>query len=223
MLSRGGIIPAVLSRVCVAEAGRVADEIVRAVGEMDLERYAPFRLVALEPLGADASANGHGADGAHWGRSQRRGLVAAWHRDGALRVDELADGPVCLASSGLGDAKVLGRIGLFRDEVVRAGATAAAQDRFHRHVWANSPETSVLMSRADARTVSITTVEVVPDAASEAGGASWHGTGWTVEMEYMPVRESSAAATGARAEERQVERAREAHAGAAVLRRAPLE
>jgi hypothetical protein len=223
MLSRGGIIPAVLSRVCVAEVGRVADEIIRAVGAMDLERYAPFRLVALEPLGANVIANGESASGAHWGRSHRRGLVAAWHRDGALRVQEMADGPVCLASSGLGDARVLGRIDLFGNEVVRAGATPASQDRFHRHAWANSPETSVLMSRADARTVSITTVEVVPDAASDAGGAGRHGTGWTVEMEYVPVRESTAAAANAREAEPRAQRAREARTGAAVLRRAPLE
>jgi hypothetical protein len=41
-----------------------------------------------------------------------------------------------------------------------AGGPAVAQDAFHHHQWPGRGELSVLMSRADARTVSITTVEI---------------------------------------------------------------
>lgn len=164
LASRGEIIPALVTRPGV-------DAVAAALGAMDLGRFAPFRLLAVEPL-RDTLPND----------IARRALLASWDRD-TLRVVEVGPGPLCLASSGLGDSKVLPRLALFRDEVVRAGGTSAAQDRFHRHVWPAMPEVSVLMTRADARTVSLTTVEVTPHA----------GDGWNVDMAYMAVREASVA------------------------------
>ena len=39
---------------------------------------------------------------------------------------------------------------------------AAAQDAFHRHVWPGKEYASVWMTRPEARTVSLTTVELGP-------------------------------------------------------------
>ena len=48
---------------------------------------------------------------------------------------------------------------MFRDDVVRS-SSAAAQDRFHLTRHAADSALGVLMEREDARTVSVTTVEV---------------------------------------------------------------
>jgi hypothetical protein len=132
--SRGLIIPDLL-RV------RDADAAVRAMASMELDRFAPFRLLAVsgvEPRSAEL----------RWDRTE---LTVSWQ-----------EGHICLASSGLGDSRVLRRLDLFDDVVVRPGATPDRQDDYHRHTWSERPEISVLMSREDARTVSITTVEVLP-------------------------------------------------------------
>jgi hypothetical protein len=131
--SRGLIIPELL-RSCDAEHA------VRSLAAMDLERFAPFRLLAVsgrEPRSAEL----------RWDRTE---LTVSWQ-----------EGPLCLASSGLGDSRVLKRLDLFEDLVVRPGVSAERQDEYHRHSWAERPEISVLMCRDEARTVSITTVEVV--------------------------------------------------------------
>lgn len=67
--------------------------------------------------------------------------------------------PRCWVSSGLGDDRVAPRLPLFEETLARH-PTPGGQDAFHRHVWEGRPEISVLMSREDARTVGITTVEV---------------------------------------------------------------
>jgi hypothetical protein len=162
LASRGEIIPALVALPGV-------DAALSALSGMDLGRFAPFRLLAIEPVRGIASTD-----------PGRRALLASWDRE-SLRVVEVGSGPLCLASSGLGDSKVLPRLALFRDLVMRAGSTSAAQDRFHRHAWPAMPEISVLMARSDARTVSITTVEVAPQT----------GEGWNVDMAYMTVREAS--------------------------------
>lgn len=143
--SRGTIIPAIAHVASVWHGV----ELVRAI---DIQRFAPFRLVV--------SATEGGAV---------RGAVCAWDRH-ELIVEEFA-APLCLASSGLGDHLVQVRLPLF-DEVVRSTASAAAQDAFHGHAWADRPERSVLMRRPGYRTVSVTTVEVV---------------GGRVEMRYRAV------------------------------------
>jgi len=76
--------------------------------------------------------------------------------------------PVVVASSGLGDEFVQGRVPLF-GELVAQNPSPAAQDAFHGHRWEDGPEYSVLMSRADARTVSITTIEVCGDTEPMMG------------------------------------------------------
>ena len=114
-----------------------------ALAGFELDRFEPFRLVA-----ADA------AEGLR--------IVESFWDGRSLQTTDLGSGPACFASSGLGDEQVQPRIPLFAELVVAAGPTPAAQDRFHCHQWPDRPEISVLMERAEARTVSITGVEVRP-------------------------------------------------------------
>lgn len=128
--SRGGLIPALIDAEHAAHA-------IDALAGRDLAPLAPFRLLAIDAAGS--------------------GVLATW--DGlALRRDGVLEPPFCLASSGLGDDRVAPRYPLF-ERLVLPDPTPAAQDAYHRHRWDESPEISVLMSRPDARTVSITTLD----------------------------------------------------------------
>lgn len=142
--SRGLIIPDL--------AALPADEIPGAVARLDAGLYAPFRLVmALKSL------------------DQFRVTSWTWRRGTQIEVDSPAT-PVCWPSSGLGDSVVADRSPLF-DEIVGADPTPAAQDGYHRHRWPGRGAASVLMSRADALTVSITTVEAGPGGVRMAYSA----------------------------------------------------
>lgn len=130
--SRGLVIPALID----------FDDglgVMQALGSYGLGETAPFRLLALDPEGQTRVATWNGLE---------------------LALDEPSEAgvPVCLVSSGLGDDRVEPRLTLF-DELVRPDPTPQSQDRFHRHRWDDRPEISVLMSRPDARTVSMTVVE----------------------------------------------------------------
>jgi hypothetical protein len=164
--SRGLIIPALLDAA-------TTDAAVSRLSDLPLARFAPFRLIAVSP-----ASDGHSIPPVAEARWDRTDLHLTWH----------AGPPVCFVSSGLGDGRVLPRLGLFEELVVRPGATGERQDRFHRHTWPDRPEVSVLMSRADARTVSITTLEVGAGdpAGPDAGSAQ-------VVMGYEQVREPARA------------------------------
>jgi hypothetical protein len=72
--------------------------------------------------------------------------------------------PLLRTSSSLGDLRVAApRRALFKRVFGSRPLFAAAQDAFHRHVWPARPEASVLMTRPDASTVSVTTVELYRD------------------------------------------------------------
>ncbi len=137
-LSRGSIIPTLLS---AGELGARAS--IAELARLDLAAFPPFRVVAIErpslrarPTVIDACWNGH---------------ALATHARRAVSA--------CFVSSGLGDACVAIRAPLFA-QLVAAKPTPESQDAFHRHRWPERPELSVLMSRAGARTVSITTIDV---------------------------------------------------------------
>ncbi len=133
--SRGLILPDLAS--CSV------DEIPRAVAGLELGCYAPFRLIAVVRPGC-------------------RVRVQSWAWRGAGRLEtETPKVPVCWASSGLGDSVVADRAGLF-DEMVGREPSPVMQDGFHRHRWPGRGAASVLMSRPDARTVSLTAVESGP-------------------------------------------------------------
>lgn len=136
LVSRGLIIPELIRHESV-------EEIASALQAMELSDFAAFRLVAAELSDGEPQATEF--------RWDRRLLERFVHEPG----------PVCFASSGLGDERVLPRLQLF-EQMMGSIPTPAAQDRFHAHQWADQPEISVLMSREDARTVSVTRVEVGP-------------------------------------------------------------
>jgi hypothetical protein len=131
LVSRGTIIPAVLHHADPADA-------IDALAELDLTRYAPFRLLAV---GAGAMR------------------IASWDRD-ALTSRHMALAPSCFVSSGLGDHLVEPRLALFAQWLSEGALTPARQDAFHAHEWPARTDISVRMRRADARTRSLTTVEV---------------------------------------------------------------
>ncbi len=157
--SRGLVIP----RLIVCEA---PDDAAEALAAMDLREFLPFRLIAV----------GQGA-----GAGRPRIVECRWDGTGVGVVRH--DGsPICFVSSGLGDRLVEPRLALFESLVAAAGATPRSQDQFHSHVWPDRPHLSVMMSRADARTVSVCRVEAVP--------GSGPGLPWGVGMEYLPVAET---------------------------------
>jgi hypothetical protein len=128
--SRGHLIP---PRILMDFPERIID----SLQSEDLAHYTTFRYFVAAP---------------------REVRIARW--DGEDLVIEVHKGtdPICMASSGLGDELVQCRLPLF-DELVRADPTPQSQDAYHEHLWPDRPEYSVMMSRKDARTVSIVSVE----------------------------------------------------------------
>lgn len=143
-ISRGTIVPALVSARSVAEA-------CERLESFELARVAPFRLL-IAGVGAEEVRV------AAWGLGPAM-MGVAGGREGVV-WSRYPSGPLCLASSGLGDERVAPRLELFDQWIGRHGATAEAQDSFHRHSWPDRREISVLMSRPDARTVSTTTIEM---------------------------------------------------------------
>lgn len=146
--SRGHIITDLLG-------GADALSAAQAWTALDLTPYAPHRLIAVGRVGAAC-----------------RVFECRW--DGLeATVDDRTGPAACFASSGLGDEKVQVRLPLF-EEMVAPDPTPDAQDRYHRHRWDDRPELSVLMSRRDARTVSLTGVTVRAGAGSGGEPDVWH-------------------------------------------------
>ncbi|MCC5785377.1 MAG: NRDE family protein [Phycisphaerales bacterium] len=154
--SRGLLIPELLDR---AGGGRLQDAFGLLEG-LDLDAFAPFRLVGTEPDGR----GGVSVFDAVW---DRRRLV----------VSGADTPPACFVSSGLGDSVVRARLPLF-ERMVGEEPTPEAQDHFHAHYWPDRLDQSVWMSRAGARTVSVSVVEVLPE-----------DDGARVEMVSIPVGE----------------------------------
>ena len=142
-VSRGLIIPRLI-------ASEGVEGVVDGFESIEVERYAPFRLVAVDLA--------EGEDGV-----EPRIAVVDWNRE-ELAVETHLDGPICLVSSGLGDAVVEPRLGLYEEMLEGAGLSVANQDRFHAHRWGDRPDLSVRLNRELARTVSVTTVECLVEA-----------------------------------------------------------
>ncbi|MGE3107653.1 MAG: NRDE family protein [Phycisphaerales bacterium] len=173
LVSRGVIIPRLFAR---AGSDPSLSAVLANLASFDLSGFAPFRLVAVTPS-ADPARHGFVAVEASWDRTE---LIQREH----------PTGPACFVSSGLGDPLVKPRITLF-NELVRASRSSladlpAAQDRFHRHTWTDRTEISVMMSRREARTVSITSIEVSPTVDAEHAECS-------LLLEYEPIDHRAAA------------------------------
>ncbi len=141
-LSRGLIIPALLNASSIAEATDFALA-------LPAQKYPPFRLLLAT--------------------IEHFTLLAA-RRD---HVISIGSGPLMrplmLASSGLGDDIVQPhRAELFARFLKPAAPYLGPfdQDRFHLTPYPEAPEIGVLMHRADARTVSITTLSLNASSAS---------------------------------------------------------
>lgn len=131
ILSRGLVIPALAACRSLAEA---ADRVTRLPGH----RYRPFRLLVVSD----------------------RGLLEAWAHGGPVSVSYTPATPrLFRTSSSLAPARTRRLREALFDRMVPA-ASLAAQDAFHRHRWPGAAASSVLMSRPDARTVSVTIVDV---------------------------------------------------------------
>ncbi len=142
--SRGGIIVGLLDAESIEEIADRSDRIA-SVG------YAPFRLVVVGPAV----------------------LELIW--DGVTMVDVWHDlsGPMLFTSSSLGDERVHEpRLRLFESMIGQGNWDQRWQDAFHQHLWPGQEEISVMMERADARTVSTTVVERFESAIDLFEGSS---------------------------------------------------
>jgi hypothetical protein len=136
--SRGEIVRAIAGEVTHSGA-------LRAVGALDPDDYLPFRLMvwsAVETL--EILSDG-------WQYTYAHGPLLS---------------PMLRASSSLGDWRVIGPRQALFEHLLAQPLTPSTQDAFHRHSWPDRPEISVFMSRGDARTVSITSVDLYPDRVS---------------------------------------------------------
>ncbi len=137
--SRGSVIPQLL-------VARSVDEVISLARPIERERMMPFRLVVSD------------------GQS-----LLLWRSTDPIEQAERSawsGAPVMFTSSGLGDHLVEGPRrdlfdGWFGDD---PSVYLDEQLAFHRHQWTGREHLSVCMHRADARTVSYTTVDVDPDA-----------------------------------------------------------
>lgn len=156
--SRGTIIPALIGSRSLAEVAERAG----AIAHRD---YAPYRLVAI-----------------HAGENDALEVVPS---SDVVRRLPLAM-PQMFTSSGLGDHQVEGPRRQLFEETVLAGEPGdwrARQDRFHAHRWRDHLAVSVHMSRAEAWTVSRTTIEI-DDARIEMSYAA--EPDWTTVATHVP-------------------------------------
>ncbi|MCE9563136.1 MAG: NRDE family protein [Planctomycetes bacterium] len=138
--SRGEIIPAFLTTDSPAAA------LVAAEHLLDYRDFAPFRLILI--------GNGVAAD-------------VRWDGREPMGTSRPVVSPQMFTSSGLGDHVVEGVRGELFEELF-AGlpeSWEASQDAFHRHRWPGREHISVNMTRATARTVSFSVIEVGPASA----------------------------------------------------------
>jgi len=134
--SRGAIIPTLMSCGDAEQAAAVARDLLPG-------DYEPFRLVIVD----------------------ERAVFLVRSDGNRLTVDRLGSpgsGPMLFTSSGLGDHLVEPpRRDLFDEMFAAPPATwLDAQQRFHAHRWADRLPVSVRMSRDDAKTVSITELDI---------------------------------------------------------------
>jgi hypothetical protein len=133
-VSRGGIIPA----LCEAET---LDEAFERTQTLNAADYAGFRLVL--------------ADHARCANVYCTGGSCKWTAPSLVAV------PLLFTSSGLGDGVVdAPRRELFNEYFVDANDLHLNQNAFHRHAWPDRRHVSVCMWRPEARTVSLTIVEL---------------------------------------------------------------
>ena len=168
--SRGTVIPALAG----AESLDAALALAHALGH---EELASFRLILA----------GQGV------------VFEVIHEHGLPRLGlkvRALDEPLMWGSSGLGDELVEGpRQVLFEEVRTREpDEWPAAQDAFHGHQWPDRAHVSVRMERADARTVSRTSVTVRAGYATMAYEAANAGVFEAAPLNRIELRSSAWAA-----------------------------
>jgi uncharacterized protein with NRDE domain len=136
--SRGLIIPSLVGAESI-------DDAILQLREIPASTYAPFRVIALSTT--------RWAEGIADSRRVRVrcGTIENW---------------IIRTSSSLGDQRVARRRRVLADDLLRpADDRVAVQDRLHRHRWPHAPHLSVWMERADALTVSRSTIELTNEQA----------------------------------------------------------
>jgi len=136
--SRGLLIPELIKLGNAQDANTKLDQ-------MDLRGFSPFRMVLI-------------------GKKTSGEYEFIAKRFDGVQLEDLQqfsalNHPVCYASSGLGDKLVQCRVPLFESSVA-IEPNIENQRQYHRHQWEDRPELSVMMSRPDARTSSVTSVLV---------------------------------------------------------------
>ena len=129
LISRGQVIPRLAGAPTI-------DAVAERLRELPPKRHRPFRLIVVSETGVLEVIEGEVRSTARHPAAPRFMRTSSSVRPAAAR--------------------------LLRSELfARLVPTPlpAAQDRFHAHTWPSAPGASVLMSRAEAATVSITTIE----------------------------------------------------------------
>ncbi len=136
--SRGEIVPRLQAAKNAVESAAILQEFV-------VSEFRPFRVFMIERY--------------RWCMAQSDGEAIYIH-DVRANVQ-----PLMFTASGLGDEVIDGpRRSMFDELLARQQFTPDVQDAFHRHQWKDRKHLSVLMSRADAHTVSRTTIELAASA-----------------------------------------------------------
>jgi hypothetical protein len=162
-VSRGTIIPHVLA------ADGLADAIAR-FEQLAPHNFEPFRLILVGR--------------SHW-------VEIVWAAEQlAIGSPKRLDAPLFFTSSGLGDEIVANpRRELFAEMLDSSADLPSAQDAFHRHVWPGREFASVWMTRAEARTQSITWCELDARESSMRYAARDAGDGLVLaEPRNLPLR-----------------------------------
>jgi hypothetical protein len=164
--SRGAIVPHVLAAATLEEA-------MDRVASLHHVAFARYRLLVTRHRTLWIVTGG-GTDNV---RAERQPLLTSF----------------VLASSSLGDRLVeVPRRRLFEHFVViRRGAPLEAQAAFHAHRWRARPEISVVMSRADARTVSRTQIDIGAHTADGRAARGEASIGKGIAMTYREIPEAA--------------------------------
>ncbi len=138
-ISRGTIIPRILAAADLPQALVLADK-------LEVARFEPFRLVLVD-------------------RERCAEIIWSAGQFG-IGKPQVVDAPLFFTSSGLGDDVVAKpRRALFEEQFAPDQDWVNAQDAFHRHVWPGREFASVWMTRREARTQSITWLDIGSDSA----------------------------------------------------------
>lgn len=141
-------------------------EALTLADKLEVARFEPFRLVLVD-------------------REHCAEIIWAAEQFSIGKPQAVTE-PLFFTSSGLGDDVVAKpRRALFEERFSADRDWIAAQDAFHRHVWPGREFASVWMTRREARTQSITWLEIGSDSAEMRDAAR---RGASDEIVFAPAK-----------------------------------